>query len=115
MFAIFYKPKTNLFFIGWVSRRNYYFVAKDEFLDAKERGEFIETAEFAVARGINNEPAFAWWVPYTLRWRDRIIAGVNSRIHKVTHKYGIEIPNSVEHAKKLDEKNGNTFWTEWEI
>lgn len=26
---------------------NYFFVAKDEFLDAKERGEFIETAEFA--------------------------------------------------------------------
>ncbi len=73
----------------------------------------IETAEFAVARGIDNEPAFAWWwVPYTLRRRDRIIAGVNSRIRKVTHKkYGIEIPNSVEHAKKLDEKNGNTFWT----
>ena len=30
-----------------VDGQNYYFVAKDEFLDAKERGEFIETAEFA--------------------------------------------------------------------
>merc|ERR1719273_2282448 len=30
-----------------VDGQNYFFVAKDEFLDAKERGEFIETAEFA--------------------------------------------------------------------
>jgi guanylate kinase len=30
-----------------VDGQNYYFVAKDEFLDARERGEFIETAEFA--------------------------------------------------------------------
>ena len=27
----------------------------------------VETAEYARARGISNEPAFAWWVPYTLR------------------------------------------------
>ena len=30
----------------------------------------IETAEFAKARGIVDEPAFVWWVPYTLRKRD---------------------------------------------
>ena len=28
----------------------------------------------------------------------------------VTHKYGIEIPTSIEHAKELDKKNGNTLW-----
>ena len=27
----------------------------------------VETAEYARARGISKEPAFAWWVPYTLR------------------------------------------------
>ena len=27
----------------------------------------VETAEYARARGISNKPAFAWWVPYTLR------------------------------------------------
>ena len=32
---------------GEIDGVHYYFVAKDEFLDAKERGEFIETAEFA--------------------------------------------------------------------
>ena len=38
----------------------------------------IEVFEFIVARGINKEPDFNWWVPYTLRRRDRIIVGVNS-------------------------------------
>ena len=27
----------------------------------------IEIAEYAVARGIDTEPAFAYWVPVTLR------------------------------------------------
>ena len=70
----------------------------------------IQTAEFAKARGIDDEPAFAWWVPFTLRKRDAIISLVKSRINKATHKYGIEIPRSLEHAYELDKKNGNDFW-----
>jgi hypothetical protein len=35
---------------------------------------------------------------------------VKHRIRKTTHKYGIEIPTSVEHAYRIDTKNGNTFW-----
>ena len=70
----------------------------------------VEIAEFAVSRGIADEPAFAWWVPYTLRKRDHIIAAVRSRVLKRTHKYGIEVPTSVEHAKQIDEKNRNTRW-----
>ena len=70
----------------------------------------VETAEFAKARGIYCEPAFAWWVPYTLRKRDVILAAVKSRIRKKTHKYGIEIPTSIEHAIELDRKIGNSLW-----
>ena len=70
----------------------------------------LETAEFAVARRIENEVAFKWLVPYTLRRRDQLIAGVNNRISRTTHKCGVELPTSVAHAKKLDEKNGNTLW-----
>ena len=29
---------------------------------------------------------------------------------KNTHKYGIEVPQSVEYARELDKKNGNTYW-----
>ena len=39
-----------------------------------------------------------------------IIAKVKARIRKTTHKYGIELPTSVEHAYKIDRENGNTFW-----
>ena len=70
----------------------------------------VEVSEFAKARGIDDEPAFAWWVPYTLRKRDVIISAIKSRIRKTTHKYGIEIPTSIEHAYKIDEQNGNRFW-----
>ena len=70
----------------------------------------VEVAEFAKARGIATEPAFQWWVPYTLRKRDAIISAVKHRVRRTSHKYGIEIPRSVKHAYEIDKKNGNTFW-----
>jgi hypothetical protein len=70
----------------------------------------VETAEFAKARGIDDEVAFAYWVPYTLRKRDAIIGAVKSRAKKTTHKFGIELPNNVAHAHEIDAKNGNTYW-----
>ena len=70
----------------------------------------IETAEFAMARGIQDQPAFAWWVPFTLRKRDAIVYAIKSRVRKVTRKNGIEIPLDVEHARRLDKLNGNDLW-----
>ena len=65
---------------------------------------------FSIARDIQEKPAFDWWVPYTLRKRDRIISSVNSRVRKSSHKYGIEIPISIKHAEEIDHRNKNTFW-----
>jgi hypothetical protein len=70
----------------------------------------IETAEFAKARSIADAPAFAWWVPYTLRKRDVILSKINARIWKTTHKYGIEIPTSVANSTEIDRNNSNTLW-----
>ncbi|CAJ1966194.1 unnamed protein product [Cylindrotheca closterium] len=70
----------------------------------------VDVAEFAKAHHIDEEPAFRWWVPHTLRKRDMIISAVKARVRKTTHKYGIEIPTSVEHAKRLDAQNGNNLW-----
>ena len=70
----------------------------------------VEVAEYAVAERIDEEPAFKWWVPYTLRKRDRIIAAVNSRVKKATHKYGVKVPKTVEEAFRLDTANGNSLW-----
>ena len=42
-----------------------------------------------MTRGIEDEPAFAWWVPYTLKKQSRILAVVNQRYNKKIHKFGI--------------------------
>ena len=70
----------------------------------------VEVAEFARSRDIADQPAFAWWVPYTLRKRDIILSKMKARIRKTNRKYGIEIPTSIEHANELDRKNNNTMW-----
>lgn len=70
----------------------------------------IEVADYAEARNISSEPGFIWWVPYTLRRRDRLIAGVNSGVWRTTHKYGVELPRTVTEALALDRKNGNNLW-----
>jgi len=70
----------------------------------------VEVAEYAVAQGIDNEPAFLWWVPHTLKKRNRIIAAVSKNYHKREYKYGFLIPRTVEEAMRLDKENGNTLW-----
>ena len=70
----------------------------------------VDVAAFAQSRNIHEEPAFIWWVPFTLRQRDKIIASVNTRAKRTTHKYGIEVPTSINHARKLDQTNGDSCW-----
>jgi hypothetical protein len=70
----------------------------------------VEVAEYAVAQGIDHEPAFVWWVPYTLKKRNRIIAAVSKRYHKREYKYGFRVPKTVEEAKEIDKECGNTLW-----
>ncbi len=77
--------------------------------DLKESNP-IETAEFAKARSIADEPAFAWWVPCTLQKRDITLSKINAQIRKTTHKCGIETLTSVENAHEINRKNNNTFW-----
>ena len=70
----------------------------------------VEVPEFALATCISMEPAFAWWVPFVLKKRNRILAKVKSKYWLRTHKFGIHIPKSVEEVKKIDEQNGDTLW-----
>ena len=73
----------------------------------------LQVAEFAFAAQIADEPAFNWWVSWVLKKRDRIISLVkrrSARYHKCTHKYGIEIPKTVEEAYAIDKATGTTFW-----
>jgi hypothetical protein len=77
--------------------------------DLKE-GLPVQLAEYAVENGIHQEPALAWWVPYTLKKRARIIKKTKSKYWTTTHKYGFRIPKTVEEARDIDSANGNTLW-----
>lgn len=70
----------------------------------------VQLAEYAVGNKISSEPGFAWWVPHTLRKKDRIISKVKSKYWKRTHKYGIRLPKSVDEALKFDKEDGTTIW-----
>ena len=70
----------------------------------------LELAEYMIAQGIDNTPAFAWWILYVLRKWKYILAAVNSCYHKQMHKYGFEIPKMVKRAHEIDKENGNTMW-----
>ena len=53
-----------------------------------------QTAKFAVAQGIDHEPAFNWLINHVLKKRDRIIASIRKRqtqYLKKSHKFGIEL------------------------
>ena len=71
----------------------------------------IELAKYAVANRIADNPAFAWWVPKILRKRNRIIKKVKSWYWKVTHKFGVRLPHSVDEAFRIDRDTNTTFWT----
>jgi hypothetical protein len=77
--------------------------------DIKESNP-VEIAQYAATKSLLNTPDFAWWAPYVLQKRTRIIADVTKRYHKRTHKFGIEVPKSWDDCVKLDKKNYNTLW-----
>jgi hypothetical protein len=80
----------------------------ENFADLKDSHP-LETAEYAVTKGIDHKPAFNWWVLHVLKKRDRIISLVckwTTHYLKQTHKFGIEVPKTVKEALDLDCKIG---------
>ena len=70
----------------------------------------VELAHYAVDRNLQDEPAFAWWIPYTLKKEKRILQKIKSKYWSRTHKYGIRVPRSIKEAIEIDKENGNTLW-----
>ena len=69
-----------------------------------------QLATYAVANNLVEEPAFAWWVPYTLRKSDAILSAVKARNRNTSVKYGIKRPSTIEQAHAFDIENNNTLW-----
>ena len=70
----------------------------------------VPLADYAVANALQDEPVFAWWVPYTLKKQIAIISKIKSKYWQKTHKYGVRVPKNVHEAREIDAKNGNTLW-----
>lgn len=70
----------------------------------------IEIAEYVIAKKLAEEPAFAWWVPHTLKKRDRIISQVRRATAKKDNKFGLEVPRSVKQALEIDRETGTDHW-----
>ena len=70
-------------------------------------------AEYAVANKLVSEPAFSWWVPYTLKKKDRIIKAMKKkRYFRKMEKFGLELPKTVQRALEIDRETGTKFWEE---
>ena len=70
----------------------------------------VQLADYARLRKIDQQPAFAWWVPHVIKKRNRIIAKTKSKYWVRTHKFGVFIPKNVNQARDEDRRNGNTLW-----
>ena len=62
----------------------------------------VQIADYAVQNRILKQPAFAWWIKYVLKKRDRIVSKTESKYWQKTHKYGAGIPKSVKEAFHID-------------
>jgi len=77
-----------------------------------KESHLLQVAQYVINNGLAEEPAFAWWVPHTVKKRDRIIKAMKKRYFRIHQKYGIEIPKNVQAAQALDAKMGTTFWVD---
>ena len=70
----------------------------------------IEVMEYVISHKIQDQPAFAWWIPFVKSKRASIISKAATKYWDRTHKFGIEVPKSVKEAIRIDKENGNTLW-----
>lgn len=81
-----------------------------EELKSMKHGFPVQTAEYAGSRGLQDLPAFNWWVKHTLKKKDSIIKAVHTRYLKRTHKFGLRLPKMVQEAYEIDQETGTDFW-----
>jgi hypothetical protein len=63
----------------------------------------VQVTEYAANNKIALE--LAWWVPC-----NQIIQKVKTHLRKKTHKFGIEVPLSVQEALDIDKRTGTDMW-----
>jgi hypothetical protein len=77
--------------------------------DMKEANP-IKAAEYPIAKGLGDEPAFNWWAKHALKKRDSIISTVRARFIRRDYKFGIKVPANIAEARALDAENRDDTW-----
>ena len=70
----------------------------------------VQLEDYAIEKGISDDPCFAWWIPKVVKKRNAIVAKVKSKYWSRTHKFGIRIPKNVDEAIAIDRENHNNLW-----
>jgi hypothetical protein len=70
----------------------------------------IQVAQYEVLQGIQEQPGFRWWVPDTIKRQTQIVNAVNTRFKKKMHKYGIQVPMTVEEAYQINKETNTDYW-----
>ena len=70
----------------------------------------VELAEYAVVNYLADKPTFQWWVLHVIRKRNQIINKVKSKYWRISHKFGIRLPKTVDKALQIDRETGTDHW-----
>ena len=55
----------------------------------------VPLADYSMSNILQDEPVFAWWVPYILKKHIAVISKIKTKYWKKNHKYGIQVLNNV--------------------
>jgi hypothetical protein len=70
----------------------------------------VHLAEYAKQHELQDEPAFRWWIKHTLRRKKYMLKAVRTRYARRTHKFGIQLPRTVDEALAIDRETNTTYW-----
>ncbi len=63
-----------------------------------------------MTHNLQDKQGYTWWVKHNLKKRDRIISSIHTSSANRTHKFGIQVPMTVEEALVIDKATKTTFW-----
>ena len=70
----------------------------------------VQLADYAIHANIQNEPAFFWWTPSTIKKQQSIISKLKLKYWQSTHKYGRKIHKTIVDSIRINIANKNTLW-----
>jgi hypothetical protein len=70
----------------------------------------VQLAEYAIEYKLDKKRAFSWWIKTTIKHWKAFIKATKKRFAKRSHKFGIQVPQTVEEALRIDKETNTTFW-----